>query len=209
MKRSLRLMIVCLFVIFFSAGCTQSPAVTEPDLSDSVLQLSKSDLKAQTQQNPQQVFDLALARTLSGNGVQIQNGSRISQLICVESTFWLIQEDGNSWSCERQASNESQVFGLIKDDDGWTVSLPLTTHDLTDQDISQYLNDTDRLRMQLKTFLSRDRTACCLDFLENGNGKVRLLCATVETICFSLFPAIPVSLNQKQSQAGICRLQII
>ncbi len=151
MNKSIRMLVFG--IAFLIAGCRVSSIIIDPHMSDSTLQFPDSDLSAQTSEDPQKVFELALSRTLSGNGVQIHNGDRTEQLICNDSTFWLIQEEEETWSFERQANNESQMFGLFRDSDRWIVSPSLTTHDLTDQDISRYLNDTDRLRLQLKTFL--------------------------------------------------------
>ena len=91
MNKSIRMFVFG--IAFLIAGCRVSSIIIDPHMSDSTLQFPDSDLSAQTSEDPQKVFELALSRTLSGNGVQIHNGDRTEQLICNDSTFWLIQED--------------------------------------------------------------------------------------------------------------------
>ena len=64
-----------------------------------------------------------------------------------------MQDFGDSISFERQKDGQSELFGLIREGESWRLSTPLTKTMLTEQDLSRYLNATDWLRMQLKTFL--------------------------------------------------------
>lgn len=135
------------------SACQRTERILSVEGSKPVLTLPDSDLASLTDQDPRQVFELALSRTLSGNGVRIREADRTDQLICEDGTYWLVQDFGDSFSFERQKNGQSELFGLIREGESWRLSTPLTKTVLPERDLSRYLNDTDWLRMQLKTFL--------------------------------------------------------
>ena len=146
--------------------------------------LPDSDLASLTHQDPRQVFELALSRTLSGNGVQIRESDRTDWLICENGTYWLVQDFGDSISFERQKDGQSELFGLIREGESWRLSTPLTKTVLPEQDLSRYLNATDWLRMQLKTFLFPGQPDLLFDIPESWSRDGETLVCTSDNSVF-------------------------
>jgi hypothetical protein len=185
--KNIRLLFASQVVLLFLQGCNSLSTTTGPlpnQTFGSILDLSPSSLASLTDQDPRQVFELALSRTLSGNGVRIREADRTDQLICENGTYWLVQDFGDSISFERQKNGQSELFGLIREGESWRLSTPLTKTMLTEQDLSRYLNATDWLRLQLKTFLFPGQPDLLFDIPESWSRDGETLVCTSDNSVF-------------------------